>query len=376
MNTITETQLSEASQLSSNSGTSSTIVMEQGITRKMQAIADSEGQIMDSRDSVEVAMRLMDQRNKTSFFQWVRNEEHLDIIAMNLKRIVRDYEPAIVSRGMHWLIEGWTMNGIASLLIKIYYERGLDNSMFAETVAELCAQQTMSQTTDLISTLIIGEDAQVAAKFIGMVSGLSSNANYSQPIREKLQLKHGKEFVVDLVDSVARKSQWSAEFLELFLGKLATITAESTELLPEGSHEKLMERQIRLQAVKRAFQRYHAERKQEQQLKVSKETTLTFSNGALQANTIDERSHREYCRRVMRDLILRDSSISTVNSVYEESPSLSSLRQTALERVRSSPHSFSSLLSSPLSISPSAADHMSSSLSSPKSPQRPQLFEQ
>jgi hypothetical protein len=295
------------------------------LERKIALIADCDQQIMDSDESVEVAMRLMDIKHKTSFYNWVRNEEHLEITSLNLKRIVREYDSQTVSRGLRWLFDGWSMNGIASLLIKVYYERGLDNSAFTDVISELNVGRTMDQQTDLIATLVIGEDALVTARFVWLVAGK----------------RLGDDQMCELVELLATKSQWTTQFIESFLVRLANIVQGSSASSVADSR------------VQQAFEEFHAAQP---------------SNETQGKQQINLHLHREYSRRVLRELVLaRKSAVTTsilINGDEPEASVVPALRRLAVESC--------SQMSSPLSIASTIDNNnnsaLSSTLSSPKSP--------
>ncbi len=121
-----------------------------GAATKSALVQDVSEQILDSVESVDLAMRLMDQRHHTQFYAWIKDEQNVDYIAFYCKRIVKDYDIPAVARGFQWMFQEWSVNAIAGLLIKIFYENGLDDERFAGLVCALCAERSWQETIDLM----------------------------------------------------------------------------------------------------------------------------------------------------------------------------------------------------------------------------------
>lgn len=319
------------------------------LERKITQTADCDQQIMDSDESVEVAMRLMDIRHKTSFYNWVRNEEHLEITSLNLKRIVRDHDPQTVSRGLRWLFEGWSMNGIASLLIKVYYERGLDNPSFTRVISELNSGRTIEQQTDLIATLVIGEDSLITARFFWMVV----NGGGDSGDRLLLMVGATRERICQMVDLLAVKSQWTAQFMEAFLVRFDSVVRGETD-------------QQQSAAIKRAFEEFHAGQQ-----------SITVSN-----DVTDSHLHRKFAQRVLREFVLSPPPVGRKQGSHQSSDELQVVGESCITPTTAASTSAAptaalrrlnldscSQMSSPLSVASSALETgLSSTLSSPKSP--------
>lgn len=155
---------------------------------------------------VDFSVRIMDLKYNTSFYEWIRNADNVDFIAHHLKRIVMDHPTEKVSLGLRWLISDWSVSAIASLLIKIYYEHGLNDQRFTSVVSDLCNGTPWIQVIDLLATLIIGEDPSMTAKFIYAVTDTWQPAT-----------------IVDLMLAVSGRSRWKNEFMESFIAHYASL---------------------------------------------------------------------------------------------------------------------------------------------------------
>ena len=115
----------------------------------------------------------MDEKYNTQFHSWVRSEANVDFVAFYLRRILADYDmpdypdKKAVSRAIRWLTEGWTVQRIAELLIKLFYHWSLDSEKFAMLVSDLVKNWDLQPfTIDLIVTLVVGERSIKAARFV------------------------------------------------------------------------------------------------------------------------------------------------------------------------------------------------------------------
>lgn len=164
----------------------------------------SEQELDSTTASVDVGMRLMDARYRTHFYEWVRDEKNVDATAHHLKRLVMDQDTPAVARGFRWLAEGWSMNSLSTLLIKLFYEQGLSHPRFAQLIHLLCddAQNDQGFVVDLISTLLIGEDASMAARFLNQVASSWEDQR-----------------VVEVVHQLSLSARWTASFYEEFMNE-------------------------------------------------------------------------------------------------------------------------------------------------------------
>jgi hypothetical protein len=159
-----------------------------------------------STKDVDMSVRIMDLKYNTQFYDWIKDPECVDHIAYHVKRVIVGQDPSAISLGLKWMIAEWPVSSIASLLIKIFYENGLNNKQFTSVVSDLCNGTEWSQVIDLIATLIIGEDASMTAKFIYAVTQTWQPAT-----------------IMDLVMAVGARSRWKNEYMESFIVNYASL---------------------------------------------------------------------------------------------------------------------------------------------------------
>lgn len=184
---------------------------------KTTYLTDIQEQQLTSPNSVDLAVRLMDSRYHTQFYNWIKDEKHCDFIAFHLKKLIVDYDSEQISRAIKWLLEGWTINAQAAVLIKIFYEKGLDYPLFCGIVRDLL--NTSSKKGDsaiaeeLLATLVIGEDATITARFLAQVLQESS-------VTEKTRI----------IQNIADRSRWPTKFSNQFLAYFIGMHVSTNEV--------------------------------------------------------------------------------------------------------------------------------------------------
>jgi hypothetical protein len=172
---------------------------------KRRYLADVGEQVIDGVEAVDAAMRLMDVRYKTSFLPWIHDEENVDAIAHHLKRFIHDMDAEVISRGLKWLLAGWSTHASTTLLIKLFYEQGLTTVKFAELVRLLLQGLPWAKTVETMSTLLIGEDANMAARFVSLVTA-----------------EWPEHDTVELIQALAVHGRWPAQFTQAFIEHYAS----------------------------------------------------------------------------------------------------------------------------------------------------------
>ncbi|KAK9764958.1 hypothetical protein K7432_007086 [Basidiobolus ranarum] len=118
---------------------------------------------------VERTMKDMDSKYNTQFYSWIRNERNVDYIAYYLQRLIVDVSDTpsqSIPSVIRWLVNGWSIQHTAELLIKLFYHWGIGHLGFASMVTEVTQDWSSSNVLDLVITLVIGERASKTAKFV------------------------------------------------------------------------------------------------------------------------------------------------------------------------------------------------------------------
>ena len=66
--------------------------------------------------AVEQNMKLMDKLYDASFYNFIKNDENVLVIARHLVGIARGFDIRIISNALRWLTNGWSLENIAKLL--------------------------------------------------------------------------------------------------------------------------------------------------------------------------------------------------------------------------------------------------------------------
>ena len=162
--------------------------------------SDINEQEMLSDKDCDLAIRLMDQRYSTRFHAWIKNEKNIDHIVQHLKPMIAEFNMDSTARAYRWMFEGWSVNSMANLLIKMYYEKGLGDLVFSELVSLILHDRESQMQVDLLATLMIGEEANVNATFL---------FNLMTSMKSSEVEKH-----VMLVDLVGKRSRWTPVYYQ------------------------------------------------------------------------------------------------------------------------------------------------------------------
>jgi hypothetical protein len=239
---------------------------DRSLSYKRNYVNDVHEQSMDCVEAVDVAMRLMDSRYGTAFYPWIRDETNVDTISQHFRRFIYEMPTGTVALSLRWLFERWSVNGITTLLIKLYYERGLTASPFPELVSQLCVGRTWQKTVDLIGTLLIGEEAPSTALFLAKVT-----QDWEVSV------------TVELVHEIAETSKWTSTFHEEVLLHFSIVPSSETEdPLPYA------DRITRMQEVKKMF----ADRASAMQYMPTDKSSLYFGH-----------THRKFAQKVLTQLL-------------------------------------------------------------------------
>jgi hypothetical protein len=69
---------------------------------------------------IDWSMQAMDILYNASFYEYIRDERNVDLSAIRLSRIVKDYKPKQVATALLWMIQGWSVENSAKLFRIIF----------------------------------------------------------------------------------------------------------------------------------------------------------------------------------------------------------------------------------------------------------------
>ncbi|ORX86028.1 hypothetical protein K493DRAFT_341698 [Basidiobolus meristosporus CBS 931.73] len=165
-------------------------------------------------EEVDAAMRSMDYTYNTQFYNWIHNENNVDYIAYYMRKIIADYEETNVKsvyRAIKWLVNEWSVQRTAELLVKLFYHWGIDCPKFAGLIAQVVDEWDIKQTIELVVTLVIGERSSKVAQFI-----------------KQLTISWGTLATVQLVKCIGIRLRWNERYFKHFLFHFASMHRGTT----------------------------------------------------------------------------------------------------------------------------------------------------
>lgn len=164
-----------------------------------------------SKTDVQVAMAQMDDINKTGFTKWIKAETNVSYLCsykgpLILEYVQQDLKSAMLA--LEWLIEGWSVESVAELVLKLFYSCNISSVEFAERLYLLIQSWDLVETASLIPILLIGEPVSVCSSFFSnwyLISGwdVYQMAELVIPIADGMKWR-AKQLEDFLFDTVAR----------------------------------------------------------------------------------------------------------------------------------------------------------------------------
>jgi hypothetical protein len=69
---------------------------------------------------IDWSMQAMDVLYNASFYDYIKDERNVDLSAIRLSRIIKDYKPKQVANALLWMIQGWSVENTAKLLRVVF----------------------------------------------------------------------------------------------------------------------------------------------------------------------------------------------------------------------------------------------------------------
>ena len=66
------------------------------------------------------SMQAMDVLYSASFYDYIRDEKNVELSAMRLSRIIKDYKPRQVANALTWMTQGWSIENTSTLLKVVF----------------------------------------------------------------------------------------------------------------------------------------------------------------------------------------------------------------------------------------------------------------
>jgi len=127
----------------------------------------------------------MDQQYDANFGEWIRTEDNIDILAINLKRYIEEYNEETFAEVLKWITECWSLVSRIALLKKLF-----SSLIFRE--------DTLQQT----------EKSKKYVKILKIATAVWSAAHLSELILEflvDLRKEEKKTFLLWLLEDCSQK---------------------------------------------------------------------------------------------------------------------------------------------------------------------------
>jgi hypothetical protein len=163
-----------------------------------------------SKENVEETMSRMDSLNKTSFKKWIKDEDNVNYLCITKREMILGYIDENLESAMYaleWMIEGWSVESTAELILKLFYSAGLKSNTFCSHVHRLAKDWEVEKIQQLLSILLVGESCSVIAHFF---------ANWI------FQSNWNSEDMALLVVPLADTFKWTMEQYGVFLISLSS----------------------------------------------------------------------------------------------------------------------------------------------------------
>ncbi|KAJ3274937.1 hypothetical protein HDV01_001801 [Terramyces sp. JEL0728] len=152
---------------------------------------------------IDWSMQAMDVLYNAAFYDYIRDERNVDLSAIRLSRIIKDYKPRQVANALLWMIQGWSVETTSKLL----------RIIFSDWLPDLAGTP---QCSLCVAYLLMSEPANTAALFL----------------RSLMQNWTRKESI-DLVTYLDAILKWNTEYLQEVMAVYANPILPSLPLLPK-----------------------------------------------------------------------------------------------------------------------------------------------
>ncbi|KAG4091021.1 hypothetical protein H8356DRAFT_1710766 [Neocallimastix lanati (nom. inval.)] len=118
---------------------------------------------------IEDTLKEMDKIHSTSFYDWIKDENNASVIAFKTKDLFQEHyekQPELVYNVLRFLCKDWKISKIAELILKLFYKSNIASQKLAVVIYEVSLLLENPEKVDLISLLLIGEEAKNVAFFV------------------------------------------------------------------------------------------------------------------------------------------------------------------------------------------------------------------
>ena len=155
-------------------------------------------------------MQAMDVLYSASFYDYIRDEKNVELSAMRLSRIIKDYKPRQVANALTWMTQGWSIEN-SSTLLKVVFADWLPD--LAGCVFALISKSwpKIPQCSLCTAYVLVGEPAQTVSLFI-----------------KSLTHYWTKKEAIDLITYLDSVLKWSVDYLQEVIFIFASSTSQDS----------------------------------------------------------------------------------------------------------------------------------------------------
>ncbi|KAJ3367505.1 hypothetical protein HDU91_001365 [Kappamyces sp. JEL0680] len=121
-----------------------------------------------SVEQVAETMKEMDRQNKTSFSSWIRSESNISYLCTFKGPMILEYidqDPASAMFALEWIIDGWSVESVAELVLKLFYAYRISSDVFSQRLFALVHAWPNEKLAELLPIILIGESVVVVSNF-------------------------------------------------------------------------------------------------------------------------------------------------------------------------------------------------------------------
>ncbi|OAG33656.1 hypothetical protein NEIG_02064 [Nematocida sp. ERTm5] len=109
---------------------------------------------MRTAADVDRTIKQMDTKYDANFGEWVRSEDNLDVLGINLKKYVIKYSPELFTEVLNWITDGWSTTSKILLMHRIFKNIMFENnthSVINNNYNTMCNNNTLNSTHSVIN---------------------------------------------------------------------------------------------------------------------------------------------------------------------------------------------------------------------------------
>ncbi|EGF78178.1 expressed protein [Batrachochytrium dendrobatidis JAM81] len=174
----------------------------------------------NSVQEVANSVQSMDKRFGTTFESWIKSEKNISYICTFKRSLFDRYiktDPQQTIYALKWMIEGWSIASVSEVVLKLYYAMKIDSPEFGRIVGAVVDEWNIPEIIGLVNVLLIGENADTAAKFIVYLTDQCRQTSIKSTLNVSVKRDWRSSDRVQLVREVATTLRWKTTFLQSFL---------------------------------------------------------------------------------------------------------------------------------------------------------------